>query len=362
MGWRDITQVHRLTGDLKHNPAARVHPAAVTPEDAVAVLNAAHGLADPDGAAFGARLATLMTSVGHGLGLKDAAVRDLELAARFGRLAHIPLRDGGPLEVDGPETAAVSAAMMRWIGLPEGAASPLDEHAESPLRPILTTARESLEADPQIGANEVIHKIQRDRPGPFTSADDSDFDPERLTVDRVADVLGQLFARKNADTALHMRRVADLSELIARRLGVAPEERAVLYMAARLHDVGKLGAPDTILNKTDALTPGETARMRHHVENGAAILAVVPGMVRASRIVLQHHEKLDGSGYPHGLTGSEIDPLTLILVVADVFDALTDIRPYKPAMSAAATLELMARDMAEELDPATLAALQDIKL
>ena len=134
-------------------------------------------------------------------------------------------------------------------------------------------------------------------------------------------------------TGAHIARVARISRIIAEELGLDPEHCRNIYLGAPLHDVGKVGVPDSILNKPGKLSGEELAVMRRHVEIGGAILAKGDSdLVRvAAAIATAHHEKWDGTGYPHGLTGASIPVEGRIVAVADVFDALCTRRSYKTA-------------------------------
>jgi PAS domain S-box-containing protein len=131
----------------------------------------------------------------------------------------------------------------------------------------------------------------------------------------------------------HTERVGRNAALIALRLGLSEDTVALIRQAAPLHDIGKVGVPDTILLKLGGLTPEESAQMREHTNIGARILANPKFAIlrMAESIALTHHERWDGSGYPQGLRGKEIPLSGRIVAVADVFDALTHERMYKPA-------------------------------
>lgn len=127
--------------------------------------------------------------------------------------------------------------------------------------------------------------------------------------------------------------MAYYSALIARAMGLDADMEESLLIAAPMHDVGKLGTPDHILLKPGRLDPDELVIMRRHASIGHEILkdSASPYMQLAATIALTHHEKFDGSGYPNGLAGEDIPLIGRIVAVADVFDALTSPRPYKPA-------------------------------
>jgi len=132
----------------------------------------------------------------------------------------------------------------------------------------------------------------------------------------------------------HSERVGVLSRRLARRLGLGEEEQESLYQAGLLHDVGKLRIPSEILDRPGALTLAEKMLFQGHVEAGVRILEPIPDFERILPMVAQHHERLDGSGYPAGLQGSEIGMGARILAVADSFDAMSSDRPYRLGLPA----------------------------
>ena len=147
---------------------------------------------------------------------------------------------------------------------------------------------------------------------------------------------------RDPETGAHLLRMSHYARLIAANLGMSEEEQELIFRAAPLHDVGKIGIPDHILHKPGKLTEEEMAVMRTHPVIGAALLkdASSPLMKLAAEISLTHHEKYDGSGYPAGLRGDAIPIGGRIVAVADVFDALTSVRPYKVAWSIEDALDL----------------------
>jgi putative two-component system response regulator len=138
---------------------------------------------------------------------------------------------------------------------------------------------------------------------------------------------------RDDDTGEHTIRVGVVSSRIARHLGLGAEEVDMIRRAAPLHDIGKIGIPDSILLKPGKLTPEEYAVMRSHVKIGASLLAGSSSklMLMAEKIALTHHERWDGTGYGLGLSGDEIPLPGRIVAVADVYDALIHDRPYKQA-------------------------------
>ncbi|MBV9468523.1 MAG: PAS domain-containing protein, partial [Abitibacteriaceae bacterium] len=159
-------------------------------------------------------------------------------------------------------------------------------------------------------------------------------------------------------TGQHTQRVAHTSALLAQALGHTAEEVEMIRQAAPLHDVGKIGIPDHILLKPAKLTEEEYAAMQRHAAMGAALLANGRSEVvqMAQRIAGSHHERWDGRGYPEGLPGEQIPWEGRVLAVADVFDALTHARPYKPAWSLPEAVAEIERGSGQHFDPQVVAA------
>jgi cyclic di-GMP phosphodiesterase len=156
---------------------------------------------------------------------------------------------------------------------------------------------------------------------------------------------------KDADTEGHCQRVTAYTILIARRMGV--EQNALRHIArgAFLHDIGKMGIPDSILRKPGPLTEEEWQVMRRHTEIGYVALRNIPFLRPAAQIVLTHQEHYDGRGYPKGLRGEEIPLGARIFAVADAFDAMISERPYRHAMSIEAAREEIRRNAGTQFDP-----------
>jgi putative two-component system response regulator len=141
---------------------------------------------------------------------------------------------------------------------------------------------------------------------------------------------------RDEETGQHIARVGCSAGLLAGRLNFAPNQVKLLRLASQLHDIGKIGIPDDILHKTGPLSAAERTVMEQHPAIGHGILSESrsPLMQTAATIALSHHERWDGGGYPFGLAGEHIPLAGRIVAVADVFDALTTGRPYRPAFSA----------------------------
>lgn len=165
--------------------------------------------------------------------------------------------------------------------------------------------------------------------------------------------LGRAAEMKDTGTGLHVVRMSHYSRLIAERMGAASNWLELLFNAAPMHDVGKIGIPDYILLKPAKLDAEEWGIMCRHPVYGAEIIGRHHSelMMLSREIALHHHEKWDGSGYPQGLAGEEIPLAARIVAIADVFDALTTKRPYKSAWSVAEAVEYIDGQKGRHFDP-----------
>jgi PAS domain S-box-containing protein/putative nucleotidyltransferase with HDIG domain len=152
------------------------------------------------------------------------------------------------------------------------------------------------------------------------------------SLDGAVQAMSSIVERRDPYTAGHERRVAELAEAIARHLGVSGEDLEGLRLAAGIHDIGKISVPAEILSKPGRLTEVEFAIIKAHSETGHDVLRTIAFEQPVAEIVLQHHERLDGSGYPQGLSGEGILREARIIAVADVYEAMTSHRPYRPGL------------------------------
>lgn len=166
-------------------------------------------------------------------------------------------------------------------------------------------------------------------------------------------ILGRLSEYNDHETGLHIIRVGLYSLLLARSLGESSESQRLLYLAAPLHDVGKIAVPESILLKPGPLDETERQVMQQHTTVGHRILrdARSPSLQMGAEIALTHHERYDGCGYPDGISGNDIPLYSRILAVADVFDALTSRRPYKDPWHFDQAIELVAAERGQHFDP-----------
>jgi putative nucleotidyltransferase with HDIG domain len=162
---------------------------------------------------------------------------------------------------------------------------------------------------------------------------------------------------KDPSTRGHSQRVAALAVEIGRELGLAEGELKALAYGGLLHDVGKIGIPEAILHKADALAPDERQKMRAHPAIGAEILRGVEFLATAALAVRGHHERWDGGGYPDGLAGEAIPLIARIVNAADTYDACTSCRPYQRALAPEEGIAVVERVRATQIDPRVVDAL-----
>lgn len=183
-------------------------------------------------------------------------------------------------------------------------------------------------------------------------------DEVRQTRLQIIRCLGAAAEYRDNETGLHIVRMSHYAWRLAKEIGYSDEDADELLHAAPMHDVGKIGIPDGILLKPGKLTEDEWAIMRQHPVIGAHILGEHPrGLLKlAATIALRHHEKWDGTGYPGGLAGEAIPLAARIVTLVDVFDALTSIRPYKPAWSVDDAMDFICQQSGLHFDPALVEA------
>jgi len=170
------------------------------------------------------------------------------------------------------------------------------------------------------------------------------------TIDAV-EAMADVVDRRDPYTYQHSQSVADHAVRTARRLGLPDREVEVIRLAARVHDLGKIAIPDEILHKQGRLSPAELELMKKHPETGAEILAKFPAYRHGRELVLAHHERIDGLGYPRGLAGAAIALGARIIAVADSWDAMTSDRPYRKALEAEVALAELFRGRGTQWDP-----------
>jgi HD-GYP domain-containing protein (c-di-GMP phosphodiesterase class II) len=160
---------------------------------------------------------------------------------------------------------------------------------------------------------------------------------------------------RDSYTAGHSDRVADLARDLAIHLGLPAWQAEYIHIAGHLHDIGKIGIPDGILLKTGRLSAGEFEVIKEHPGKGWNILKNIPALAEMSLLILHHHERFAGKGYPHGLSGRDIPHGARIIAIADTFDAITSARTYRPARDAGCALEIISRESGKQFDPEIVA-------
>ncbi|HUF54606.1 MAG TPA: HD domain-containing phosphohydrolase [Dehalococcoidia bacterium] len=183
----------------------------------------------------------------------------------------------------------------------------------------------------------------------------SDKDEKRL-VSAVVDVLSSALEIRDKMTHRHARRVARMSAFVAREMKLTEDQVLQIEYAAALHDIGKIGVADSILNKAQPLDEGEWTHMRRHSELGYKVLNGIDFLHESAEIVYAHHERFDGQGYPRGLSGEEIPLGARVFAVIDAYDAMTSRRPYREAMAQEDAIEEIQRHSGQQFDPQVVEA------
>jgi PAS domain S-box-containing protein len=174
---------------------------------------------------------------------------------------------------------------------------------------------------------------------------------QRRALEGTVQTLGRAIELRDPYTAGHQRRVAVLADAIAARLGWLGDLAASLHLASEIHDIGKISVPAEILSKPGRLSVSEFALIRTHATVGHDLLAATDFGMPVAEIVLQHHERLDGSGYPRALAGGDVIPQARVLAVADVVEAMISHRPYRPALPVETALAEISEGAGSRYDP-----------
>jgi HD-GYP domain-containing protein (c-di-GMP phosphodiesterase class II) len=179
-------------------------------------------------------------------------------------------------------------------------------------------------------------------------------------VERIADALVRAVDMRDYYTGSHAESVGALARRVGERLGLRGMELRLLSLAARLHDVGKLGVPDAILHKPGPLDETEWLSMRRHPALGAEMLAEVKGLEPVAPLVRWHHERWDGRGYPDGLAGEEIPLACRIVAVCDAVQAMSADRPYRAALDALEARSELVAASGTQFDPDVVEAVRAV--
>ncbi len=205
----------------------------------------------------------------------------------------------------------------------------------------------------ELAAPDLVGRTMALEPGGLVrSSDDAD-------IDRIALAFADIVDAKSPFTGTHSTRVADVAEGLAARMGMLAPEVVNVRRAGLLHDLGKLGVPNTVLDKPARLDPAEMEVIRRHPELTLRILDTIPTFADVAELAACHHERLDGTGYFRGMTAPELALGARIVAVADVFEALTADRPYRPAMPVEAALAIMRESAGEHLAADVIETLAD---
>ena len=222
--------------------------------------------------------------------------------------------------------------------------------------PHLVGVFEGVATDPNfwvgLGAEHIEARVLALEPVQLVITVDDDY------LDDVAAGFAKVVDSKSPFTSGHSDRVALFADMIAEAMGLSPERRRWLKRAALLHDIGKLGVSNQVLDKPGKLDDAEFAEIKRHPELGETILLRIAAFADMARIAATHHEKLDGTGYPRQLTAEQLPLETRIVTTADIFDALTADRPYRSAMPIAKAFAIMSDMSGTAIDPACLDALR----
>ena len=229
---------------------------------------------------------------------------------------------------------------------------------------VLQVAAERISTEIQLrDSHRRLEEMVEDRTADLTAAlgrlravNDQLLEASRDTINRLA----RAAEYRDGDTGEHVERMSSYAQAIARQLGMGVEDQALIKLSAPMHDVGKIGIPDSILLKAGALTDAERKVMQEHPTIGAGILGGSRSKLlqMAERIAATHHEKWDGTGYPNGIAGQHIPLEARIVALADVFDALTSPRVYKDAWSVDEAVSYILSLSGTHFDPRVVAAFE----
>ncbi|WP_217429553.1 HD-GYP domain-containing protein [Sphingomonas bacterium] len=240
---------------------------------------------------------------------------------------------------------------------PAAAMAEVRARAGSWFDPALVTAFERVAADPAFWAGLASPTIEAEvlalQPARHSRLIDEDY------LDDIAAAFGSVVDAKSPYTGGHSQRVAHYAVAVAERVGFASDRLRWLKRGALLHDIGKLGVSNAILDKPGSLDDGEWTLMRGHAGATQAILGRISAFHDLAPIAAAHHEKLDGTGYPLGLAAHAIDLATRIITISDFYDALTADRPYRSAMPAEKALAIIGENVGSAIDPRCYEALRD---
>ena len=327
------------------------------------------------------RLRSVVNIVRHGPAIADELIRtrctrgaEIARQLRFGEgvAAGIASLDehwngrGRPARLSGeaiPLTARIALLaqvidVFHTLGGPEAALREAQARAGSWFDPALVAALHGVSENDGFWRTLASPAVERAvfamEPGAGEVTLDDDY------LDDIAAAFGQIVDSKSPFTSGHSERVARYVDAIAHGLGVPAARARWLRRAALLHDVGKLGVSNAVLDKPGTLDASEWAAMRLHAQHTESILERIGAFAELARIAGAHHERLDGGGYPRGLKGDDITLETRIITTADIFDAISADRPYRAAVPVPRTLQMMRGLVGSAIDPLCFEALEQV--
>lgn len=181
-------------------------------------------------------------------------------------------------------------------------------------------------------------------------------------LDGVVQAMGRVIEYRDPYTAGHQMRVANLAVAIAKEMEISDDQLEWIHIAGKIHDLGKISVPAEILSKPGRLSDNEFAIVKTHPKVGHDIIAGIEFSWPVAEVILQHHERINGSGYPQGLSGEDIHPASRILCVADVVEAMASHRPYRPGLGLEKALNEISENNGRFYDPEVARALLRIDL
>lgn len=271
---------------------------------------------------------------------------------------------GKPLGISGEEIPvfariALMAQVIDVFFMASGAAAAIAEIRQRSgiwFDPALVKAFETIRSDElfwkMLGSGDLERAIFSFAPAQCYSIVDADY------LDDIAAAFAQVIDAKSPYTSNHSERVTLFADMIGAEMGLTAEERRWLKRAALLHDIGKLGVSNAILDKNGKLDALEWEAMKQHAAFSEEILSHIGAFRDLAPIAGAHHERLDGKGYPRGLAGEDLTLATRIITTADIFDALTADRPYRGAMPISEAFEILEYMAGSAVDPACILALK----
>ncbi|OPZ35638.1 MAG: Cyclic di-GMP phosphodiesterase response regulator RpfG [Synergistetes bacterium ADurb.BinA166] len=246
-------------------------------------------------------------------------------------------------------TAVENSAMNRTLGLKAGA----DAFLSKPIEEDELVAQ--LRAMLRIRASEAERRDRMDRLEELVALRTKELretaDQLALALDQTISVLANTVETKDPYTAGHQVRCAALALAIAHEMRLPADQLRGIHTAARIHDIGKIKIPSEILSKPGRITPLEFSLIKEHPMVGESIVSPITFPWPVAKIIAQHHERLDGTGYPEGLTGDVILLEARIIAVADVVEAISSYRPYRPALGVEAALAEIEGNMGTKYEP-----------